>query len=338
MFITLFLINACENEPIAPERVNTDTIAQDSDLFSLMNRSTTESADEPLECIYFNYPFAIFIFDEQQELVEPIGIDDDEEFSFVLNGLVEGYSLSISYPIAGTLSNGELLEINNNEELATLLDTCDKEDRQRRCNNTFVECQWKVAAWDQFPSDYENTFLKVNEEGLLQYHKSDTLYFGSWISSYIGEELHLNFNLVAGPSPVHDFWNADWRVTLLTESLIEITHGNQNIRLVKQCELDCTAQVLLQCENDDRPGEAQFDLTNYAVCELIVGDIDYSYQYQFLYFETEEDANNNENAIENYTEYQNTSNPQTIYVRVSSIGPGEMLLQSSFDIEAINCD
>lgn len=336
--ILTYFISSCENEPIAPAKINTDTIEQGTDLFLLVERSTSESVDEALECIYFNYPFAIFIFDEQQELVEPIGINNDEEFSFTLSNIAEGYSLSISYPISGTLSNGELLEINNNDELAILLNTCDKEDRQRRCNNTFVECYWKIAPWNQYTHGFENNKFKVNRDGLLQYHKSDTLYFGSWISSYIGDELHLNFNLVAGPSYVHDFWNADWRVTLLTDNLIEVNNGSPSSRLVKQCELDCTTGILPACEINGRPGEAIFNLTDYAVCQIIVGDIDYSYQYKYHYFETEEDANNNENSIENYTEYLNTANPQTIHVRIVSIGPEQLLLQSSFDIEVIHCD
>ncbi|GAA4955059.1 hypothetical protein GCM10023314_30950 [Algibacter agarivorans] len=57
------------------------------------------------------------------------------------------------------------------------------------------------------------------------------------------------------------------------------------------------------------------------------------YGKQVLYFETEQDAIDRTNEIDKYNIYNNTSNPQTIYVRVESITDPDCYNTSSFGVE-----
>ncbi|HKK12703.1 MAG TPA: T9SS type B sorting domain-containing protein, partial [Flavobacteriaceae bacterium] len=54
---------------------------------------------------------------------------------------------------------------------------------------------------------------------------------------------------------------------------------------------------------------------------------------QVLYFETQSDADNRTNIIDKNSAYQNTSNPQTIFVRVENLSDPDCYGTSSFSIE-----
>ena len=56
--------------------------------------------------------------------------------------------------------------------------------------------------------------------------------------------------------------------------------------------------------------------------------------YQLTYHTSEEDAQNNINAIENTEEYLNSENPETIFIRVDN---GECFVIDFFEIEVISC-
>jgi hypothetical protein len=117
-FYFLIIIAAfisCENESLGEMKINRDTV--DEELIVLIERIATPN-EESIECIDFNYSFPLFVFDENMEYLDVILITEDAQFSEFLLNLRENYSISLSYPISGTLSNEDLVEINNNEELA----------------------------------------------------------------------------------------------------------------------------------------------------------------------------------------------------------------------------
>ncbi len=129
LFIVLVVFPSCENEPVSEINVNTDSFEVDSELYGLISRIATLT-DDPIDCIEFNYSFPLFIFDENMVYLEVIAITDNEQFSTFLGNLSDDYSISLSYPITGTLSNGELVDINNNEQLKDAIDNCVKDQYQ----------------------------------------------------------------------------------------------------------------------------------------------------------------------------------------------------------------
>ena len=56
------ILMSCENEPIGEENINYNTFEVDSELYLLLERTPGEAAEDPLECIDFNYSFVIFVF------------------------------------------------------------------------------------------------------------------------------------------------------------------------------------------------------------------------------------------------------------------------------------
>lgn len=329
---------SCESEPIGKTNINRDTIEVDSDLYALLERTPGEEAAEPLECIDFNYAFVLFVFDEALEFIEPISIQDNEQFITLLESLPDPYSISISYPITGTLSNGELLEINNNEELKEALETCEKDEERNFCSGSIRSCYWQIDKWDEFPNEYEGDYIAVNDNDLLQLHTGQEIYFGSWVTFHIGDELHMNISFITeDDNEIGAFWNKDWKVISLSSNLIELEYGPTRMRIVQNCDWNCDTQVYQVCEEVDNPGFAVLDLQNYSLCTEIPFTHDQSSTLTLSYFETEQDAIDDTNEIDP-TEYTNLSNPQTMYMRIELVETEELLEVVSFDIEAIPCD
>ncbi|MFC0578169.1 T9SS type B sorting domain-containing protein, partial [Mesonia mobilis] len=100
-------------------------------------------------------------------------------------------------------------------------------------------------------------------------------------------------------------------------------------------ELNVTTVVIgavdLQQECDNgTPGTAFFDLTENNIAAL-AGQSPSNYTVD--YYASQDDLDNDV-VIADYTNYENTSNPQTVYVKVSSYNPQDCFLTTSFDIEA----
>lgn len=87
-------------------------------------------------------------------------------------------------------------------------------------------------------------------------------------------------------------------------------------------------------------------ITNFLNCEADISGIADFYFYlkdaeilngqpdkQVLYYETEADALAGTNVIDKYSVYQNTSSPQTIYIRVESYSDSNCFGTSSFELE-----
>ncbi len=339
LLFTLIVAFSCENEPIGEAIINNDSFDVDSELYLLMERvSEDEAGEEPLECIDFSYPFALFIFDETGQYVAPTSIESDEEFSALLGSLVADYSVSINYPITGTTTTGDLVEINTNDELKELIDECVRVEIERNCNNTINECIWQVAQTDNFPNEYEGQYLFVNENDILQLHSKNNIYFGAWIGFYIGYDLHLNITFVAeDESEIDTYWNEDWKVITFTDNIIDIESGEKRIRIEKKCNDLCDGLIYEECEIEDTPGFFNFELNNYSVCTSIPATHDFGSPLVLSYFENEIDAQAHQNEISG-TDYLNIENPQTIFMRIELQETEELMEIAQFEIGVIQCN
>ncbi|WP_157809533.1 hypothetical protein [Ulvibacter sp. MAR_2010_11] len=331
-----FIFFSCDNEPISEARINTDTIEVASELYVFMERISDDFTYDPINCIDFNYPFAFFIFDENTEYIEVVSVTSDEAFSEILGNLPDSYSISLNYPITGTFASGDLLEINNNDELKEAIDNCIKEEEKGYCDNTVINCAWKVHPLPGSPNPFEGDYFTMNPNGTIQYHTENRIYFGTWVSFHIGYELHLNTTLVADDT-LENFWNEDWKVLFLNDETLEIGVGDKKALIKKDCSFNCDTGIYKVCEEEANPGFANFELQEFSVCNGIPGNHDGTSAVRLTYFETEMDAQNNAHEI-SAEQYTNIVNPQSIFVRIETLTAGDLLGIISFDIEAISCN
>lgn len=324
----------CDNEPLAVSNIsNANAIAVNSDLY---NQFEDIAIGEDITCIDFIYDFTLYIFDENLEFVDAVVMHNDEEFSTLLGSLIEGHSISVSYPITSMLENGEIFEVSNNDELKAAIDACFKEEQLGNCQNVIIQednCSWTVVASIGSDNFYEGAIFQVNEDGTVGFYHETEAYFGTWIVSYIEEELHLNINLI-DENDVGNYWNFDWKILDFTDQQFSINNDINQINLIRNCEIACE-DVFTVCEDVVNTGVGTFQLKNYIQC-IATGD-DMFTAVHVTFFETETDAQNNTNEIPPAT-YTNNANPQTLFARVENLITGELIEIVSFMIAAENCD
>lgn len=310
----LISLSSCENEPVNTVSISADEVINvDSDLFRTLVAITDEEPNNVTACIDFVYNFTIIVYDANLEIVDFQIMHSDEEFIHFLIALNEENSISLSYPIKSTLANGEELIINNNDELQNNLKTCLEEETIGYCNAVLEDCVWKVAFLEGENNDYEGAYFEISPMGNIWFHYNEELYLGTWISLYIEDELHLNINLL-DETQVGQDWNYDWKVTYLTLDEMELFNGDSYFKIVKECFSPCKQLVFEECEIELDSGIATFNLESYIECFLPNTSIEDPSEYTITFYETWVDASEGENPIDSNS-YQNTENPQEIFVR-----------------------
>jgi len=332
--ILIFTQTSCEDEPIAISNISTaDAITVNSDLYNQFEDITEADG---ITCIDFIYNFTLYIFDENLEFIDAVILENDEQFSAVLGGLSEGQSISVSYPITSMLSNGEIFEVTNNDQLKAAIDVCFLEEQLEDCQNVIVQeesCFWSVATSSGSDNLFVGGIFDVANDGTVAFYHETEAYFGTWIVYYIEDELHLNINLT-DQDGVADYWNFDWQILAFADEQISLINDTNQINLTRNCDRACEA-IFTACEDAINSESASFSLQDYIAC-IAPRDSENS-PVHFSFYETEADAQNNMNMI-SPTDYMNIVNPQTIFARVENILTGELVEVLSFTIATEDCD
>ncbi len=329
-------ITSCENEPVETSTISeNDVINVDSDLFRSLVAITDDEPENVTACIDFIYNFTIIEYNSNLEIVNFKVMHSDQEFILFLIGIEEGNSISLSYPITSTLANGDELIINNNDELQYNLKSCLEEETIGYCNAVLEDCVWKVAFLEGENNDYEDAYFEISPMGNIWFHYNEEVILGTWISLFIEDELHLNINLL-DESEIGEDWNSDWKVTYLTADEMELFNGESYFKIVKECFSPCKQLVFEECEIEADSGIATFNLESYIDCFLPYTLVVDPNEYTFTFYETYQNALDENNPI-NSTSYNNTQNPQEIFVRIIENDSGGILTILTIYIAAVSC-
>lgn len=229
---------SCENEKIDLESAtdNKNIINNESDLFKLLDRITTNNEDPlvKIKCIDFIYPFALIVYDSNLQPIETVTIGGDDSFSNLLGTLNPNYSISISYPITATLSNGDSISINSNLELKIAIDNCSKEDIISYCGELFANCLWEVPYINGQDNQYASGYFEANPDATIKFTYNNVTYNGTWVFLYIEEQFFLNINL-EGNSPVSQYWKHNHKI-IFSDTQIDFLSPNNDLTLEKVCE------------------------------------------------------------------------------------------------------
>ncbi len=336
LILLLTFFNSCENEPISkadPSKV----IQVNSELYNLIERAAGKDFENEITCIDFNYPFTLVIYDENMDIFGYQPINSDIEFSEFLGTLEEGKSISLSYPITSVLENGQPYVINNNEELKEAIDSCLEADTIMTCNNilTQTSCIWKVSHLEGPNSEYDGSYFEVSNFGNAGLYFQEHSFGGTWVTYFIENELHLNI-FILGDENVSDDWNFDWKVISFTETEMQIENGTDSFLLTKECHEPCKKFLFEECETELGSQMATFDLESYFECFFPFTGIPDPSTETWSYYETYEDMLAGVNPIVNLM-YENSTNPQIIYVRFDDINTGNPLVYISIILKAIQC-
>ncbi|QXP61161.1 hypothetical protein [Olleya sp. HaHaR_3_96] len=324
VFLILISLFSCQNEPIGGLNINAeDTIAVHSELYNNLARIADDPEEElPVTCVDFNYPITMYTFDEELQLLATTLIRNDALFLTYLNNLEDNFSISISYPITTQLDDGTIFTINNNEELQDNVDACIREVEASEAESALElisNCVWKIG----YTRGTENIYLGAvfnEDDGSITFTNGDDLFFGSWTVLFIEGDMNINISLNNG-GVAGSYFNFDWKVNFIDQNSLQLTNGEKTFVIHQYCDNDfalCHNFAFEECELEDTPGVAEFTFDNYAFCITNILQIDSS-NTNLVYFETEEDAENNTNAIASDQVYLNTSQFQNVYIRVESL-------------------
>lgn len=336
LILLLTFFSSCENEPIGKADAS-EVIQVNSDLYNLIERAAGKDFENEITCIDFNYAFTLVIYDENMDIFGYQVVHSDSEFSSFLGTLEEGKSISLSYPITSILDNGQPFEINSNEELKEAIDKCVHLDTMVSCNNILTQstCIWKIAHIDGSNSEYEGSYFEVSNLGNVGLYFQENAFGGTWITYFIEDELHLNIFLT-GNENISEDWNFDWKVVRFDNTMMEITNGNDTFRLIKDCYEPCRKFLFEECEIEPGSQSAVFDLESYFDCFFPLTGISDPASVAVSYFETYEDMIAGTNPILDL-QYENSINPQVIYIRFDDMDTGELVTISPIILKAINC-
>ncbi|PHS54304.1 MAG: hypothetical protein COB01_01520 [Lutibacter sp.] len=227
--------------------------------------SECEGENEPdfdIECVDFIYPINLSIYDEGNQLIETVVIENDMHFFGFINHLGDGHVSSINFPINMRLFDGTEITINTMEELGALIEEaefmCDEDDNydyndddcmhcsEDQVADLLLTCSWNVTKLIindiDYSENYTNYTFTFSEDGTVKVMISGEYVYGTWeltTSQYnmmggmggyqhAGEYLDINFE------DLPDF-SFSWRVYEIENDEIDLRLEHNRLKLEKEC-------------------------------------------------------------------------------------------------------
>ncbi len=322
--LTSILITSCSNEPF--DQLTIEKIEANSELFnSLKNISENQTDGKEQVCITFVYPFNVYLYDNDSIVVDSRIIGNNREFIEVLEATNQEGAIGLSYPISSILENGDTITIQNNTELKEVIKACIESEIINYCNGLLEEqnCVWKITSLTE-NKNYNKSLLDFYQDGTGVFYDKGTAHRTSWISLFIEEKLHVNIHL-EGTSETAQDWNFNWKAIIIDENTIEISNENDKYLIQKECNVEnsCDYVEFRECQTEASEEISEFIFENYKDCiislqENVTNPLDVS----LTFFETYQNALQEINIL-NSSSYQNTSNPQVIFVNIKNTNTDE---------------
>jgi len=185
------------------------------------------SLDDDIECIDFDYPINVSVYDTNFQVIGSDVLNDDNDMYDFINDLEDGILVSVNYPITLILFDGAAVVVNSNTELVNQIslhnDDCDEDDDNdfedddpnisvSDLENMMMDGQWEVDKLEinevDLEDDYDDftfTFLTSNVVEVVD-EATSTTHTGTWsiISTASATKLDLQLPTLT------DFNNANW--------------------------------------------------------------------------------------------------------------------------------
>ena len=280
-----------------------------------------------IECVDFVYPVSFSIYNTSFQIIDTVEIHNDYEMYIFLQGLENGSQggvlASLNFPVSLMYVNGNTVEVTNNQELEEAInaanENCDTDCIEEFVVENLQECYWNIVA-------YNNT--DALSEYSLNFKGSDSLQVTTSNFTIIEANWQMSSTNTGSPELVISNFIEDvdgsWLVENCSEDRFqfvqEATGSNaQNTMVLEQdCTVDetpfnCFADVTVTACDFDNDGFATFELET-----LVLGNVICNVEFIPSFHETLADAENNMNSILQPNNYTNTTDPQTIYLRIEA--------------------
>lgn len=232
-------INAFSNDddivnfvyPITIQYQNFSTqVLQDSnDLDDAIDACGEDDGFDEIDCISFNFPFNVNVYDANNQLPQTITIDNNTELYNFLEDLEDNEFIAIQYPISLTDSNNQTIVISNNNQLEEAIedaiDDCDDSPSgggNANLSPILTSGSWYVSYFfddTDETANYAGYVFTFDSNGTTQATLNSNFLNGTW-SNYIDsgdEKLDLSYEGLT-----LDELEDDWEVVEFTTTQIRL--------------------------------------------------------------------------------------------------------------------
>ncbi|MBU2941013.1 LamG domain-containing protein [Lacinutrix sp. C3R15] len=234
------------------------------------NCNDEDEEDDDMECIDFQFPIFISIYNTAFQVIDTVTIQDDETLYTFIENLEGGVLASINFPVTMLLANGDTVVVENNAEMEAAIeaaeDTCDEDDdydwnddddcAEAYIASSLIECHWNyvTSLYATFVAEHF-VFLEDGTAEIYNDVTGDLVTTGTWSLSSGSNitSLNLEFNLEPYAS-----LNLVWEMISCDDDRFEFFNENNSLVLEQDCENDaiedCNVNLaeleglLLQCE------------------------------------------------------------------------------------------
>lgn len=247
---------------------STVVVNSDSELVALTANCVGENEDDDdIECIDFQYPITASVFDENNDLINTITINNDNDMYDFIDDLDEFAAVTINFPITVIFADGSTQTINSIQELEDAIemadDTCDEDDDNDfdddDCDNcttndletVFADCsEWTVDKLERNDNDLEDNYVgyvfEFNSDGTILVTQGSNTFNGTWEASGSGNNISVVIN-VTGLPDFNDTWNLHEIEQDDDEVDVDLRLGDDRLRFESDCQsggnIDDTALV-----------------------------------------------------------------------------------------------
>ncbi|WP_179354601.1 hypothetical protein [Winogradskyella vidalii] len=199
------------------------------------------NATDSITCVDFSYPLSFSVFNTGFNLIETLVINNDESLFSFFNSLENNQItliVSLNFPVSLQYTNGEVIEINTNEELTEAIQAA--EENCAIGNYDCVEdeilinlmsCPWRFTDGSD---NFENYSLLFNADNELQISEglATSAIGGNWSLSTSEAGVTL---AISELTAFEDSLEGEWIVTECEEGSISLQLGDEHLVLTKEC-------------------------------------------------------------------------------------------------------
>ena len=189
--------------------------------------ATCGTNDVEIGCLNFVYPISFFTYNADQQQTGTVTVNSDLELFSFLQSLEPNDFISLDFPISVILADGSTMEVNNNQQLQTLIADCVANTNNDPIDVSQFEEDLTTGPWyvEYFFDDYDETDNYAGYEftfaldGTAQTIKGSTVTTGTWalVSDF-------KFDLYFGTYPPLDKLDEDWEILEANSDIIKLKH------------------------------------------------------------------------------------------------------------------
>lgn len=245
---------------------STQIVNSDEELAALAATCPVDNElDDDIECIDFVYPITASVFDQNNELLNTITINNDNNMHDFIDDLDEFAAVTINFPISLILADGSEVSVNSiqalQREIELADDTCDEDDdldyNDDDCNNCttdeleslFATCtEWNIGDLERNNNDmdalYSNYTFIFNADGTIAAIENGIEQNGTWSATGTGNAIDLTITF-ADLNDLNGTWKLEEIEQESGEVEFELYIGEDELSFTSSCGTESTSGDLL---------------------------------------------------------------------------------------------